>query len=78
MTDSELGGASPTPARTASEQIIADAVLLGEGRHPDPFRVLGRHGRAERIAIRAFWPGARQVYLVDIGQPLQRLSLIHI
>ncbi|MBK7540546.1 MAG: 1,4-alpha-glucan branching protein GlgB [Candidatus Competibacteraceae bacterium] len=74
MTDSELGGASPTPARTASEQIIADAVLLGEGRHPDPFRVLGRHGRAERIAIRAFWPGARQVYLVDIGQPLQRVA----
>ena len=26
------------------DKIAIDAVLLGEGRHPDPFTVLGRHG----------------------------------
>lgn len=56
------------------ERLLADAALLAEGRHPDPFEVLGRHGRGERIAVRAYWPGARQFRLIDTGQALQRLA----
>lgn len=55
-------------------RIIFDAVLLSEGRHPDPFAVLGRHDCGEQVTIRAFWPNARQVYLADMGQPLRRLA----
>lgn len=55
-------------------RIILDAVLLSEGRHPDPFAVLGRHDCGEQVTIRAFWPNARQVYLADMGQPLRRLA----
>lgn len=54
--------------------MIDHAVLLQAGRHPDPGAVLGRHGRGERIQIRAFLPGARQVGLVGIEQPLLRLA----
>ena len=55
------------------DKIAIDAVLLGEGRHPDPFTVLGRHGDGPQSIVRAFWPGARQIVLTDIGEPLQRL-----
>lgn len=55
------------------DKIAVDAVLLGEGRHPDPFTVLGRHGDGPQCIVRAFWPGVRQIVLTDIGEPLQRL-----
>ncbi len=44
------------------------------GRHPDPFAVLGRHGCGDQTTIRAFWPGAREIRLVDIGQSLRRVA----
>ncbi len=74
MTHPDTNDAIPNQARSADGQRIGDAILLREGRHPDPFAVLGRHGRGERVTIRVFLPGARQVGLADIGQALERLA----
>lgn len=41
-----------------------DLVLLEEGRHPDPFAVLGRHGFAGGSFVRAFLPGCNYAELV--------------
>ena len=35
---------------------MIDAALLSKGIHPDPFAVLGRHGRGEQVMVRAFIP----------------------
>ena len=40
---------------------------LAEGRHGDPFAVLGPHDTASGQAVRAFLPGARSVALIDAG-----------
>ena len=61
-------------ASTADESMIGEALLLQEGRHPDPCAVLGRHGYGDRVAVRSFIPGAVQVWLTDEGQPLRRLA----
>lgn len=53
---------------------MSDAILLHEGRHPDPFALLGRHGRGDQVTVWALLPGARQARLSDIDQPLQRLA----
>ncbi len=53
---------------------MTDAALLHAGLHSDPFAVLGRHSRGDRLIVRAFLPGARQARLPDIDQPLQRLA----
>jgi 1,4-alpha-glucan branching enzyme len=37
------------------------------GMHADPFAVLGPHGTAEGLAVRAFWPQARGIDLRLIG-----------
>ncbi len=63
----------PQPRHDGSE-LIADAVLLDEGRHPDPSTVLGFHKAGEQALIRAFLPHAQHVYLVDLGQTLQRIA----
>ncbi len=60
------------PVCSASAMI--DAVLLHEGRHPDPFALLGRHGCGDQAVIRVFLPGAQRVWLVEIGQPFRRLA----
>ncbi len=54
--------------------MIDHATLLQAGRHPDPGAVLGCHGCGDQAQIRVFLPGARQVSLVGIGQPLSRLA----
>ncbi|MGH6926617.1 MAG: 1,4-alpha-glucan branching protein GlgB [Propylenella sp.] len=37
-----------------------------EGRHGDPFSVLGMHGgRGEPLSVRVFWPGAETAMVVD-------------
>lgn len=53
---------------------MADAALLHEGLHPDPFAVLGRHGRGKQAIVRVFLPGAQRVGLPDLDQPLRRLA----
>ena len=55
-------------------RLMDDALLLGQGRHPDPFAVLGRHGHGDRVTVRWFMPGALQVWLVDVGQPMGQLA----
>ena len=59
---------------SAGDRTRADAALLSEGLHPDPFAVLGRHGRGKQVIVRAFLPGAQQVQLPDLDQPLWRLA----
>ncbi len=58
----------------ADATLAGDAALLRAGCHPDPGTVLGRHGRGEETCIRVFLPGARQIWLADLGQPLRRLA----
>ncbi|MBZ4193122.1 MAG: hypothetical protein LAE24_02280, partial [Candidatus Contendobacter sp.] len=53
---------------------MIDAILLHEGRHPDPFALLGCHGCGKRAIVRVFLPGAQRAWLVDVGEPLQRLA----
>lgn len=61
------------PASSVDIPIIDHAALLRMGRHPDPGAVLGRHAHGEGTTIRVFLPGARQVKLFGIDQPLQRV-----
>ena len=74
MTHPDNDDAISNQAPGDGEQLLEDAALLHAGRHPDPFAVLGRHSRGERVAVRAFWPGARRVRLADIGQSLRRVA----
>ena len=62
------------PVRPEDRRLIDDALLLGQGRHSDPFAVLGRHGHGDQAIVRVFIPGARQIQLVEQGHPLQRLA----
>jgi 1,4-alpha-glucan branching enzyme len=41
-----------------------DVALLEDGRHPDPFAVLGRHRQDDLTVIRTFLPGANYVEIV--------------
>jgi 1,4-alpha-glucan branching enzyme len=74
MTHPDNNDDIPSHAWTDGRQILDDAALLHAGRHPDPFAVLGRHGRGDQTIIRAFWPGARGVRLADIGQSMRRVA----
>ena len=50
-----------------------EIALLEEGRHPDPFAVLGRHAVEDITLVRAFLPGAHYVELVT-GEGEERHS----
>jgi 1,4-alpha-glucan branching enzyme len=52
---------------------------LVEGRHGDPFGILGQHPTDEGNTIRVFMPGALSVEVLarESGQPLTRLQLVH-
>jgi 1,4-alpha-glucan branching enzyme len=47
---------------------------LLEARHPEPFSLLGRHVKKDRMTIRALVPGARGVRLLETGVSLQRVA----
>ena len=57
-----------------------DAIrAIVEGRHGDPFAVLGPHGGgATPLSIRVFWPGAETVTVLDhrTGEPAAKLTLL--
>ena len=58
-------------------EISLDAIgALVEGRHSDPFAVLGPHEIVDNgrraVAVRTFLPNAKQVWLVDKAQSLPR------
>ncbi|MYZ47949.1 1,4-alpha-glucan branching protein GlgB [Propylenella binzhouense] len=53
---------------------------LVQGRHGDPFALLGMHARGdEPITVRVFWPGAETVSVVDAdsGKRCAELELLH-
>jgi 1,4-alpha-glucan branching enzyme len=52
---------------------------LVEGRHGDPFGILGQHPTDGGSTIRVFMPGALSVEVLarESGQPLTRLQLVH-
>ena len=69
-----------TQAQDAIAGTSAEAVqALVEGRHGDPFAILGPHEVAGRHVVRALLPGARGVTVVarEDGSPLGRLDLTH-
>ncbi|MDL2408617.1 1,4-alpha-glucan branching protein GlgB [Rhizobium calliandrae] len=61
--------------------VDADAVnALVEGRHGEPFSILGMHQGADgRYSVRAFFPGALHVEILDrdTGLPLAPAELVH-
>ncbi|CAG9182719.1 1,4-alpha-glucan branching enzyme GlgB [Cupriavidus laharis] len=67
----------PAERRTG---IIPDGELsaLLEGRHRDPFAVLGPHMHGDVLVVRACVPGARSVTLTDSGgSPLAEMAPVH-
>ena len=54
--------------------LLAEATLLHEGRHAEPFTVLGRHACGSEVAVRVFLPDACDVCLVEGAWPLRRLA----
>jgi 1,4-alpha-glucan branching enzyme len=50
-----------------------EILALAEGRHGNPFAVLGRHAWGEREVVRCFLPRTREAWLEDGERPLQRL-----
>ena len=63
-------GPLPTPA---------DLAAVVEGRHADPFAVLGRHHRGSYDTVVCFQPGASGVTLIDAdGATLSEMSRIHL
>jgi 1,4-alpha-glucan branching enzyme len=55
-----------------------DIALLLQGRHPDPFAVLGPHRAADgAVRIRVFLPGAAAVWAVGAGLPPAPLAQRH-
>ena len=52
-----------------------DRALLAGGRLHDPFRLLGRHTLTpDTVVVRAFLPGVSRAWIVDNGQPLERVG----
>jgi len=51
-----------------------DLQKIAEGRHHDPFAVLGRHSDGKGVVVRVFIPHAEQVTLAEGGLPLARIE----
>jgi 1,4-alpha-glucan branching enzyme len=64
---------------TAPAALPTDAIrAIVEGRHADPFAVLGPHDVGGRLVLRAFVPGAQTLAAVgEDGTPLADLALRH-
>lgn len=61
---------------SALDQAAITALI--EGRHGDPFAILGPHDTKTGRVVRAFLPGARDVTITDQnGQPLGSLRQTH-
>jgi len=56
----------------------AEIAAIAEGRHPDPFAVLGRHGDGAAAVVRCFTPGAWGARVLTLaGAELARLAMRH-
>ena len=64
----------PIGKLAVSGNMEMEAALLHEGRHPNPFSILGRHSQGSCVTVRAFLPGVAQVRLTECNQFLQRLG----
>jgi len=63
-----------TPGKSFTLDASSGHVVdLAEGRHGDPFSVLGRHVVHEREVIRCFQPRTLNLWLVDESKPMQRV-----
>jgi 1,4-alpha-glucan branching enzyme len=74
------GRALVTAAQDALSGVSADAVqALVEGRHGDPFAILGLHKTPGGCVVRALLPGARGVAVVarEDSDSLSSLDLVH-
>jgi 1,4-alpha-glucan branching enzyme len=49
-----------------------DISRLAQGRHADPFAVLGRHSQDGQEIFRCFLPHSRNAWLEDESRPMQR------
>lgn len=65
------------PMKSVPKNVAAlspELVRIIEARHHDPFMVLGRHGSGRQTSVHVFAPGAENVSLDDIGEPLSRID----
>jgi len=53
---------------------VDDLVRLAEGRHHDPFAILGRHEDGQDTVLRVFLPGTREAAILDGPRPLTRVE----
>jgi 1,4-alpha-glucan branching enzyme len=63
-------------SKSTGSSLHADAgevQALAEGRHGDPFAVLGRHALGELEVVRCYLPRTRQAWIEDETRPMQRL-----
>ena len=68
------------PTRPAWHPDPAAIAAIVEGRHDDPFSVLGMHGGGEHpLSVRVFSPGAESVTVIDLttGQNVADLQKLH-
>src|SRR5262245_36680682 len=69
---------SGTPSQAPAEAPAPDVAAIVEGRHADPFAVLGPHGVGDAPVIRAFVPGAERVDAITAdGELLGTLARRH-
>jgi 1,4-alpha-glucan branching enzyme len=65
------------PTRPAWQPDPATIAAIVQARHDDPFSVLGMHGGEDApLLVRAFWPGADAVTVIDLasGEPVAELE----
>ncbi len=55
-------------------KLSPDLQRLVDGRHNDPFAVLGRHKEDGNLVVRALLPHAEEVSIAEGGQPLRRIE----
>ncbi len=81
MTRAPKPAAKPAPKPAAAWRPgDADVEAIANGRHGDPFAVLGMHQAADgTISVRVFWPGATTCNVVDAGTEKQAaaLAMVH-
>ncbi len=56
----------------------AEFESIGQGRHGDPFRILGAHAARKNWTVRSWQPQARRVELLDANdEPLAEMKPVH-
>jgi 1,4-alpha-glucan branching enzyme len=58
---------------TTTPNLTPDLQQLIQGRHRDPFGVLGRHVKDGRVLVRAYLPHAEAVTIAEGEHPMQRV-----